>query len=89
MSTSEPKAGAQVTSLEVGEDYLVVGLLDGRRISVPLAWYPRLLHATPEQRDHWEISGAGFGIHWPDVDEDLSVQGLLAGAPAPGLRVAT
>jgi hypothetical protein len=48
-----------------------------------LAWYPRLLHATPEQRAHWRIAGGGYGIHWPDVDEDLSTEGLLRGAPAP------
>ncbi len=88
MTTSEPKAGAQITSVEVSEDYLMVGLLDGRQVSVPVAWYPRLLRATPEQRNRWEIVGAGFGIHWPEIDEDLSVEGLLAGAPAPGVRVA-
>jgi len=52
-------------------------------ISVPLAWYPRLLHATPKQRRQWEKAGAGYGIHWPDIDEDLSTDGLLRGAPAP------
>ncbi len=88
MTTSELKAGARVRSVHCTEDSLVVDLLDGRSISVPLAWYPRLLHATPEQRENWQMAGAGFGIHWPDVDEDLSVAGLLAGAPAPGVRVA-
>ncbi|HET7462147.1 MAG TPA: DUF2442 domain-containing protein [Longimicrobium sp.] len=62
---------------------LIVDLIDGRTISVPLAWYPRLLHATPEQRANWQVAGAGFGIHWPDVDEDLSTEGLLQGLPAP------
>jgi len=57
--------------------------MDGRSISVPLAWYPRLLSATPQQRKRWEISGAGYGIHWPEIDEDLSTEGLLRGAPAP------
>jgi hypothetical protein len=57
-------------------------LADGRTIIVPLAWFPRLLHATPEQRRRWELLGDGEGIHWPDVDEDLSVAGLLRGAPA-------
>jgi len=61
----------------------VVDLADGRSISVPLAWYPRLLRATAEQRSHWRIAGGGFGIHWPDIDEDLSSEGLLRGAPAP------
>ena len=75
-------------SVTVTEDTLRVDLSDGRTISAPLAWYPRLLHATAEQRNNWRIAGAGFGIHWPDVDEDLSVQGMLAGATAPGVRVA-
>jgi hypothetical protein len=52
-------------------------------ISVPLAWYPRLLHASADQRNNWELCGGGFGIHWPDIDEDLSTEGLLRGAPAP------
>jgi len=60
-----------------------VDLLDGRTIIVPVAWFPRLLHATPQQRSNWRLIGAGFGIHWPDVDEDLSAEGLLRGAPAP------
>lgn len=57
--------------------------MDGRTISVPLAWYPRFLAATPEQRAHWERAGAGYGIYWPEIDEDLSTDGLLRGAPAP------
>ncbi len=65
------------------DDALIVELLDGRAISVPLAWYPRLLSATPEQRANWRVAGGGFVIHWPDVDEDLSTEGLLRGAPAP------
>jgi Protein of unknown function (DUF2442) len=75
--------GATAVSVELTEDELKVGLLDGRTIIVPLAWYPRLLHASPEQRANWKPVGAGFGIHWPDIDEDLSVEGLLRGAPAP------
>lgn len=85
MSTSEPKAGERVAGVRVSEDSLTVDLLDGRTISVPLAWYPRLLHATPEQRGNFRVVGAGFVINWPDVDEHLSVQGLLRGAPAPGV----
>jgi hypothetical protein len=69
--------------VEVTPDELIVHLADGRRISVPLTWYPRLLHATPEQRARFELLGDGEGIHWPDVDEDLSVAGLLRGIPAP------
>jgi hypothetical protein len=89
MSTSELKAGARVVGVEITEDELTVKLLDGRRVSVPLAWYPRLLHATPAQRSKWELSGAGFGIYWPEIDEDIAVDGLLAGAPAPGVRVSS
>ena len=54
-------------------------LSDGRTISVPLAWYPRLMHATPDERSKWELIGGGQGIHWPDLDEDISIEGLLAG----------
>ena len=72
--------------VRVSEDALSVDLLDGRTIIVPLAWYPRLLHATPTQRDNWQVAGGGFGIHWPDIDEDLSTEGLLRGAPAPRER---
>jgi hypothetical protein len=60
--------------------------MDGRSISVPLAWYPRLLNASPKQRKNWQISGGGYAIHWPDIDEDLSSEGLLRGAPAPYAR---
>lgn len=60
---------------------LIVDLNDGRSISVPLAWYPRLLKATAKQRASWEICGGGYGIHWPEIDEDLHTEGLLRGAP--------
>ena len=83
MSTSDPRPGEKVKNVSFSEDRLIVDLLDGRTISVPLAWYPRLLHATVEQRKNWKLCGGGFGIHWPDVDEDLSTEGLLRGAPAP------
>lgn len=62
---------------------LSVDLLDGRTIVVPLAWYSRLSHASEEQRQNWMVAGSGYGIHWPDLDEDLSKEGLLRGAPAP------
>lgn len=88
MRTSEPRAGERIKAIRIDEDVLMVELADGRSVSTPLAWYPRLLHATPEQRNNCVISGAGFGIHWPDIDEDLSVQGMLAGASAPGVKVA-
>jgi len=61
-----------------GSTFRVV-LDDGRELSVPLAWFPRLLNGTPDERSHWELIGRGEGIHWPDLDEDISVVGLLAG----------
>lgn len=70
----------------VDDERLVVELMDGRSIAVPLAWYPRLAQATPAQRARWEIAGGGYGIHWPDIDEDLSTEGLLRGARAPRPR---
>ena len=79
-------ADIRVRSVVVTEDELIVGLADGRIISAPLAWYPRLARATPEQRSHWRISGARYGIHWPDVDEDLDTEGLLLGQRSPELR---
>ena len=63
----------------VTEDALTAELSDGRTISVPLDWYPRLAHATPRERNNWELIGSGEGIHWPDLDEDISVEGLIAG----------
>ena len=83
MKISEIRPGEGVKDVHFTEDALGVDLMDGRTITVPLAWYPRLLHATPEQREHWRICGGGYGIHWPDIDEDLSTEGLLRGAPAP------
>ncbi len=73
----------RVKGVEITEDTLIVALMDGRTIGVPLAWYPRLLGASEAQRKNWRIGGGGYGIHWPDVDEDLSTEGLLRGAPAP------
>jgi hypothetical protein len=82
MSAPQPNPGERVRGVHITEDTLGVDLEDGRTIIVPLAWYPRLLDASMEQRSHWKISGAGYGIHWPDIDEDLSTEGLLRGAPA-------
>lgn len=83
MSTSEPKAGERITGVRVTEDSLTIDLLDGRTVTVPLAWYPRLLHASEAQRNNFRIIGVGFVVNWPEVDEHLSSQGILAGAPAP------
>ena len=82
MQSSEPKPGERVKTVNFTDDTLAVDLIDGRTIVVPLVWYPRLLDATPVQRQNWSISGAGYGIHWPDLDEDLSTAGILRGAPA-------
>jgi len=76
-------ADERVKEVFVSEDSLSATLMDGRTITVPLTWYPRLLNASPQQRQRWEICGGGYGIHWPDIDEDLSTEGLLRGAPAP------
>ena len=72
MITLEPKAGERVLDVRVTEDTISVDLYDGRTITAPLAWFPRLLHATPGQRANWRVAGAGYGIHWPDIDEDLT-----------------
>ena len=79
------RADERVADVRVDADNLSVDLMDGRTIIVPLAWYPRLLHAAPEARSRWKIAGGGYGIHWPELDEDLSTEGLLRGAPAPGV----
>lgn len=70
------------TIAQVNDDTLSVDLSDGRTISVPVAWYPRLSHGTSEERGHWRLIGNGRGIHWPDLDEDISVENLLAGQPS-------
>ena len=66
----------------ISENTLSVDLSDGRTISVPLAWFPRILHSTPAERNNWRLIGRGHGIHWQDIDEDISVEGLLAGRPS-------
>lgn len=65
---------------------LSVSLKDGRTITVPLTWYPKLLRASESQRKNWQVAGGGYGIHWPEIDEDLSTEGLLRGAPSPEAR---
>ena len=71
-----------IISVNVGEDTLTVELDDGRTVSVPVAWYPRLLYASKEERSDWRLIGKGRGIHWEAIDEDISVQGILAGRPS-------
>jgi hypothetical protein len=75
-------AEAKAQSALVTEDSLVVDLIDGRTITVPLAWYPRLLHGKSEHRNNWRLIGDRQGIHWPDLDEDISVRNLLTGEPS-------
>ena len=89
MSTSDNRANERAKDVHFTEDNLSVDLVDGRTISVPLAWYPRLFNGSLEQRLNWEFCGDGFGIHWPDLDEHLSTNGLLRGIPAPNYRPAT
>ncbi len=68
--------------VDVTEDALIIDLVDGRTISAPLGWYPRLLYGTPEERNKWRLIGQGEGIHWPDLDEDISVENVLLGEPS-------
>ena len=83
MGTLALKADERVASVDFTDDFLVVGLIDRRQISVPLKWYPRLASASSAERSNWEICGGGYGLHWPGLDEDLSTEGMLRGAPAP------
>jgi hypothetical protein len=79
-------ADERVVNVKFTKDTISVSLRDGRTIIVPLAWYPRLLNASTAERKKWHIAGGGYGIHWPDIDEDLSTEGMLRGAPAPRPR---
>lgn len=83
MSSSAVETSARAMAVQVTQDELIVFLTDGRKIAVPLAWFPRLLHAPEPQRQNWQLLGDGEGIHWSEIDEDLSVAGLLRGTPAP------
>jgi len=74
---------ARIKSVEITDEEIVAHLIDGRTISVPLAWSWRLSEASAEERAHYEIIGDGHGIHWPDIDEDISAEGMLYGTPAP------
>ncbi len=82
-------ADERVKGVRFDADNIHVELMDGRIISAPLAWFPRLRGATPAQLKRWKISAAGFGLHWPELDEDISTEGLLRGAPAPRASNAT
>ena len=86
MSISPARSDPRAVEVQIADDELSVKLSDGRKIVVPLAWFPRLLNASSSERNHWELLGNGAGIHWPDVDEDLSVSGLLRGIPAVEYR---
>jgi len=83
MSSSAPSIDPRAKEIRCNDDELVVVLADGRSIATPLAWFPRLLHASSAARANFEILGDGQGIHWPDLDEDISVEGLLRGATSP------
>jgi hypothetical protein len=86
MSFLAAAADERVLDVAFTDDALSVSLRDGRIVTVPLVWYRRLLNATPAQRNNWKIAGGGYGLHWPEIDEDLSTEGLLRGAPAPKAR---
>ena len=77
------RADERVKDVRFTEERISADLMDDRTITVPLVWYPRLLNATPEQRSQWKVSGGGYSIHWEEIDEDLSTEGMLRGAPAP------
>jgi hypothetical protein len=79
MSSSTEALAARAQNVTCTEDTLTVELSDGRSVSVPLAWYPRLMHGTPDERSNWRLVGQGLGVHWPALDEDISVENLLAG----------
>ncbi len=83
MAISATVTDPRVQDVQVTDDALVVILRDGRKVSAPLGWFPKLKAASTEHRRVWEPSAAGHGIHWPKIDEDLSVEGLLRGQPAP------
>jgi hypothetical protein len=72
----------RVMNVSVTDDTLSVDLEDGRTVSIPIGWYPRLAHGTPAERANVQIAGAGFGLHWPDLDEDIGVEGILLGKPS-------
>ncbi len=86
MNTAVHIQEVRIKGISITEDTITAQLTDGRTIGVPLAWSWRLSEATPEQRAKWEIIGDGHGVHWPDIDEDISAEGMLYGIPAPRPR---
>jgi hypothetical protein len=78
-SSTVDTSSSLATTIELTEDQLVCQLADGRTISAPVSWYPRLLHGSADERNHWQLIGGGRGVHWPDLDEDISIENLLAG----------
>jgi hypothetical protein len=82
MNTLTIEIKAAIQHVEVTEDSLVVDRADGRTVSVPITWYPIVMQGTPEERSHWRIIGKGEGIHWPDLDEDISAENILFGRPS-------
>jgi hypothetical protein len=86
MRTSAKTADRRIQHITFGEETMSVRLMDGRTITLPLVWYPRLANATPDQRANYRIETPGECVHWPDVDEDLHVEGMLNGVPSPEYR---
>ena len=89
MNTAVKIEDVRIKDISVTEDTITAQLMDGRIISVPLAWSWRLLEATPKQRANWRIIGDGHGVHWPGIDEDISAEGMLYGIPAPRPRISS
>ncbi|RNC76709.1 DUF2442 domain-containing protein [Piscirickettsiaceae bacterium NZ-RLO2] len=82
MGILETNIDTRIKQVTVNDEFLTVSLIDGRIISTPIAWYPSLFNADKKQRENWDLAGGGYGIHWPDLDEDLSVDGMLRGEKA-------
>ena len=89
MNTAVQIQEVRIKNVNITDDTITAQLMDGRIISVPLAWSWRLSEATPEQRSNWRIIGDGDGVHWPDIDEDISAEGMLYGVPAPRPRISS
>ena len=81
-SLTNERQFVKAQDVSITDDSLTVDLTDGRTLVVPTSWFPRLLHGTPEERDNWRLVGKGEGIHWPDLDEDISVENLILGKPS-------